>query len=204
MTHLFVWRDFCTDLKPKTYAITAVNMGDKPAAAITQTALRKTAEEAIDKYPQASKIILNNSYMDDIPGSVKSQADANEIMEQITTILADKSFNIKKWRATGTSNTKEQTEVQQAVLRLLDKDDEEQLGKVLGLEWDTENDMLRYSARRINLIKKETTKRECLSTIYSIFDPLGLLTPIIVTAKILLRKMWAIRLNWDEKLPLNL
>ena len=46
MTHLFLWRDFNTDIKPKTYAITAVNMGDQPASAIAQTALRKTAEEA--------------------------------------------------------------------------------------------------------------------------------------------------------------
>ena len=78
--------------------------------------------------------------------------------------------------------------MQQAVLKLLDKDDGEPVGKVLGMEWDTENDMLKYSAKRINLIRRETTKRECLSTIYSLYDPLGLLTPIIVTAKILLRK----------------
>jgi len=32
--------------KPATFAMTAVNMGDRPAAAIAQTALRMTAEEA--------------------------------------------------------------------------------------------------------------------------------------------------------------
>ena len=68
MTHLFLWRDIQTDIKPNTYAITAVNMGDRPASAIAQTALRKTALEASDSHPEASKLIINNSYMDDIPG----------------------------------------------------------------------------------------------------------------------------------------
>ena len=39
MTHLFLWRDLNNDQQPKTYAMTAVNMGDRPASAIAQTAL---------------------------------------------------------------------------------------------------------------------------------------------------------------------
>ena len=71
MTHLFLWRNLQSELKPNTYAMTAVNMGDRPAAAIAQTALRKTAEEDKQEFPEAAKIIVTNSYMDDIPGSLK-------------------------------------------------------------------------------------------------------------------------------------
>ena len=46
MTHLFIWRNMMITEQPQTYAMTAVNMGDRRAAAIAQTALRKTAEEA--------------------------------------------------------------------------------------------------------------------------------------------------------------
>ena len=70
MTHLFLWRNCNTNLMPETYAITAVNMGDKPSATIAQIALRKTAEAVAEKYPESSEIITKNSYMDDIPASV--------------------------------------------------------------------------------------------------------------------------------------
>ena len=185
MTHLFLWRDFNTEIKPETYAITAVNMGDRPASAIAQSALRKTAEEAKDTYPEASKIILENSYMDDIPGSVSSEEEGNKVMNDIAFILDERGFKIKEWQVTGQSNVKERTEIQHAVQKLLDKDEAEQLGKVLGMEWDTVDDTIKYSAKRVNMIHRETTKRECLSTIYSLYDPLGLLTPLILKAKIL-------------------
>ena len=41
MPHLFLWRDMMT---PDAYAITVVNLGDKPSAPIALTALRKTAD----------------------------------------------------------------------------------------------------------------------------------------------------------------
>ena len=47
MTHLFLWRDMKTECEPTTYAMTAVNMGDRPSATIAQIALRKSAEEGV-------------------------------------------------------------------------------------------------------------------------------------------------------------
>ena len=91
MTHLFLWRNLQSDLKPDTYAMTVVNMGDRPAAAIAQTALRKTAEESYKCYPEASKIILQNSYMDDIPASVKSEAERAKVTSEAEEILAKKN-----------------------------------------------------------------------------------------------------------------
>ena len=74
---------------PETYAITAVNMGDRPSATIAQIALKKTAESAIEKYPESCEIITRNSYMDDIPASVDNQADADRRMNEISTILSE-------------------------------------------------------------------------------------------------------------------
>ena len=42
------------------------------------------------------------------------------------------------------------------------------------------------------------TKRMCLGQVNGIYDPLGLLAPITVKAKILLRKMWGLKLGWDD------
>ena len=203
MTHLFLWRDLQTDQSPKAYAITAVNMGDRPASAIAQTALRKTALEARDIYPEASKLIMNNSYMDDIPGSKESKQVGEQIMSDTEAILEAKGFKMKSWRFSGQQNTVERTKDQIAVQALLKKDDENAIGKVLGMEWDTEEDAIKFMLNGINNSFEESTKRQCLSTVYSIYDPIGLLTPVTIAAKIILRKIWASRpqVGWDDMLP---
>ena len=42
-----------------------------------------------------------------------------------------------------------------------------------------------------------------LSQNSSIFEPLGLCTPVTVKGRILPSEIWKMRLNWDEKIPLN-
>ncbi|GFT43605.1 integrase catalytic domain-containing protein [Trichonephila clavipes] len=45
------------------------------------------------------------------------------------------------------------------------------------------------------------TKRLVLSTISRIFDPLGLLGPIITWAKIFMQRLWLLELGWSDELP---
>ncbi|GFY02312.1 DUF1758 domain-containing protein [Trichonephila clavipes] len=45
------------------------------------------------------------------------------------------------------------------------------------------------------------TKRMVLSTIARIFDPLGLLGPIITWAKIFMQRLWLLELGWNDELP---
>ena len=48
------------------------------------------------------------------------------------------------------------------------------------------------------------SKRGLLSFISSVFGPLGLLTPSMLEAKLILQQLWKISLDWDKKLPSNL
>ena len=92
--------------------------------------------------------------------------------------------------------------------------------KVLGIRWRPADDLFCYKVR-LNLSEKRRkvrtepdieydqiperipqrlTKRKILSQVNSIFDPLGLAAPLVVRAKIMLRKLWAIeeKLDWDD------
>ena len=82
MTHLFLWRDLVTEKEPDTYAITAVNMGDRPSATFAIVALKKTAERKQKELPEAAKTISDNSYMDDIIDSVPNQQEATKITKE--------------------------------------------------------------------------------------------------------------------------
>ncbi|KAJ8889354.1 hypothetical protein PR048_008853 [Dryococelus australis] len=48
------------------------------------------------------------------------------------------------------------------------------------------------------------TKRTVLATIASVFDPLGLISPIVISCKILLQVLWQSKLDWDKVLPSEL
>ena len=146
MTHLFLWRDMDGAKNPDTYAMTAVNMGDRPASAIAQTALKMTAEDAAQTYPDASNIILSNSYMDDIPASVISEDKGMNVMSEIEAVLDKRGFKMKNWTFSGQKSQKEKSVDQVAVQALLRKDIENELGKVLGMEWETEEDVIQFYA----------------------------------------------------------
>lgn len=63
--------------------------------------------------------------------------------------------------------------------------------------------MLFYTVQQIE-VNTPITKRKILSEIATIFDPLGLLGPVIIIAKIIMQSLWQIKVNWDDVLPDNI
>ena len=199
MTHLFLWRDCDTKSPPRTYAMTAVNMGDKPSATIAQVALRKTAQKSLGEFPEAAGIITDNSYMDDIVASVSNEQEAKKTTQQIDRILNENGFKIKEWFVSGDEKLPNNVN-----LRIGEDSKLEQTEGVLGLDWFPRTDLLRIRTGVIpDVIPDSVTKRSILSSVSQIYDPLGLLTPFTVKLKILLRRIWALepKLGWDAQLP---
>jgi len=48
------------------------------------------------------------------------------------------------------------------------------------------------------------TKREILKWTSRVFDPLGLISPVTITAKLFLQSLWQKNLNWDSQLSEDL
>lgn len=68
--------------------------------------------------------------------------------------------------------------------------------------WSAKLDCFSY---KINpKFENRVTKRVVLSETSQIFDPLGILSPVIIIAKIILRDIWLEKIDWDTSLPLNL
>ena len=206
MTHLFLWRKLDLTREPDTYSITVVNMGDRPSATIAQSALRKTAMEFEDRYPSSSSIVIKNSYMDDVPGGDDSKESGKKRMKEIEEMLASKGFRMKEWMYSGMSavNTvsKDQKDVQ--MLFGLPENDNKTNG-VLGMKWNANLDSIQFFVHCKYDSSTCFTKRSMLSVINSIYDPLGLITPFTIRAKIIMRMMWATgkQTDWDDKLPKN-
>ena len=71
------------------------------------------------------------------------------------------------------------------------------IGRALGLHWDANSDTLKF---KVIPTSKPPTKRGILSTVSSLFDPLGFLSPFILPMNVLLQKLLRIGLQWDESI----
>nr|XP_027213054.1 uncharacterized protein LOC113806132 [Penaeus vannamei] len=207
--HRFLWREMNTERSPSRYALTTVTFGDKPGGAIAMVALRKTAEMC-KNYPEATKLIERDSYVDDLLASVDSHEAAKTIMNDIGRVLSKGGFQIKQWVMSGGNNCVN------SCSSIIETNTE----KVLGLNWDPESDLF-FFVVRINFSKRirklrtapdltkdklenelpeKLTRRMILSQVSSIYDPLGLIAPFTLKAKLLMRELVLDLGNCDKKL----
>ena len=73
---------------------------------------------------------------------------------------------------------------------------------VLGLLWNTASDTLSLMPKSLQTSQTtQPTKRTVLQDLSKIFDPLGTLTPVTISAKLFMQQLWQQKLRWNE--PLN-
>lgn len=72
------------------------------------------------------------------------------------------------------------------------------------MHWDTVNDLSEFLANPLFRYVNQAqgyTKCTLLKTASRIFDPLGIVSPFTVTAKLLFQRLWVLKSPWDEELP---
>ena len=74
-----------------------LTFGGKTAPAMAQTALGKTAEEAVETHAEAAKTPFENSSVDDICDSVSTVEKAQRLTTDIDEVLASGGFKVKGW-----------------------------------------------------------------------------------------------------------
>ncbi|XP_071572429.1 uncharacterized protein [Temnothorax nylanderi] len=74
---------------------------------------------------------------------------------------------------------------------------------ILGIQWNQSKDTFSFSYMP-DSSHNVITKRTILSEVSRLFDPLGLLCPIVVVAKIIIQDLWQSSIHWDESVPQNI
>lgn len=199
-THRFVWRNMNTERRPDHFVLATVTFGDRPSGTIAMLALKHTAEMARNVYPNVADMIVKNSYVDDILYSTDKKSETSNLVRNAEELLSKGGFKIKHWIMSGVN-----TGIQDINLMAIDKN------KVLGLYWDTQEDHFIYKVQvnfspkckkvctGTDLTREDVkikmpqclTRRMILRQVASIYDPLGLITPVILQAKVLMRELVA-------------
>jgi len=191
-----VWRDNPTE-HIKTYELLTLTYGTTSASFLATKVIHQLSELEKTRFPIGATIAKRDFYMDDLLTGANSIDEARTIRDQVTALLLKGGFVLRKWA----SNSEELLrdipgQIMENSILELDKDD---TAKTLGVNWNRSKDSFQY------LIKMSfstlCTKRTVLSSIAQLFDPLGLLAPVIVTAKILIQELWKLQIEWDESLP---
>ena len=69
--------------------------------------------------------------------------------------------------------------------------------KVLNIIWNM-NYYCIYTPVKESYEPEISTKRQILKRTASIFEPLGFLNPLLLNAKLLLRNLWKMDIEWDK------
>lgn len=162
--------------------------------------LRQLAMENKEQYLQAAKVLESEFYMDDVLSGTDDLEKAIALQQQLTALLAKGRFSLRKWRANDARILIHlEEEGKSDNLLMLNK--EESL-KTLGLLWNHKTDLLQYNVSEGS--DRRITKRTMLSEIAQIYDPLRLIGPVLIVAKLIMQQLWSLNVEWDESIPQEL
>ncbi|XP_071055137.1 uncharacterized protein [Onthophagus taurus] len=192
-----LWRKNMND-KIGIFKLNTVTYGLKPATYLTTRCINAIASEFKEVNPMASDLILKNMYVDDITFGANNMPEALKLKTEISDILENRCFELRKWRSNCSQLLNDSGHS-----KLNDKHfikDSSEI-KTLGLVWDSQEDVLKFSINLHLNSNNKLTKRMALSLISRIFDPLGIVGPITVKAKLFMQGLWSLSLAWDDPLP---
>ena len=214
--HRFLWRNLESDRPPDVFVIQRVNMGDRPAGAISTEAVYKTAAMFQTEYPRVSDLLVHSTYVDDIIDSVSTKQDAIQLATDTSLVLSKAGFKVKAWHFSGEAHARVE-----ATVPIDSTESSVENVRVLGVQWNPVDDdicftpSINFSTKRkgVYVAKDLTavdipqgiplilTRRQVLEQTMKLFDPFGILSPFSVLAKIYLRETWSTKLGWDDALP---
>ena len=175
----FLWRDDHRDGEFDVYESPVLIFGAACSPSIAGYCYRRTAAEFGDGDPLVTRAVNEDSYVDDLMTGAETEAEAVQLIGRLSEALRRGGLELGPW----TSNSP-------AVLSQLQPEQRSEedfcVGKsddcrALGVLWKPSLDMLTY---RVHVPPETTTKRAVMSTVISVFDPIGYLTGWLLYGKI--------------------
>ena len=209
----FLWVKDILAKQPEieVYQFCRVIFGAGPSPFLLNATLRHHLQKYEEEEPEFVKKVKDSLYIDDLVSGTSTVEEAFDLFKRAKDRLRAGGFLMHKWKSNDnklleaikveTKEVKESTEQEVTYAKeSLGTNINEEEDKVLGVKWNRVEDNLVYDFKETieRAESLEPTKRNILSIIASMFDPLGLVSPILVSAKILLQELCKSKIGWDE------
>jgi len=156
-----------------------------------------TAEDDENEFGvKAAEMVKKNFYVDDLLKSLPTEEHAIQVIHDVKNMCAKGGFKLTKF----VSNSR------RVIMSVLPEDRAKEIkgldlgqGKLpiertLGVHWCVESDTFKFW---IEMRDQPCTRGGMLSTISSVYDPLGFIAPVILVGKQILQEICHGR-SWDE------
>ena len=190
-----VWRESPTD-PIQDFVLTTVTYGTASAPFLATRCLQQLAIDSESSYPEASRALSSDMYVDDLMSGESSTERARNLQREITQAVNSGGMEIRKWSTNDPEVLKSipiEFRESESSLNL----DTDCTIKALGVRWNPANDVFEFSVNSWNK-SRSVTKRKLLSELAKVFDPLGWLSPTTIRAKLMFQELWKEPTGWDE------
>lgn len=185
----------------QTWRMTRVTFGTTPSTFLLAATIKHHLKQVEDRFPDTTRTLQKAIYVDDVILGAATLNDAVKLYKEAKQVFREAAMNLRKW----TSN-------EERLNKIIDENERDDshieirsrgFTMLLGLIWKHSKDVISFPVEKWESITDTTylTKRSVLQATAKIFDPLGLLSPFTVRAKIGLQRLWKTKVTWDDQLP---
>ncbi|VDM64568.1 unnamed protein product [Angiostrongylus costaricensis] len=147
----------------------------------------------LDQYKEEAELVTqlkDNLYVDNLVVTLDDPEEAFQSYLRTKQIFNDLNMNLRRFASNNID-----------LMAKIPSDDkaDTQLAKVVRIPWNTDSDCLLITC--MTRANQRITKRTVASTLASVYDPMGFLSPLLHKTKVFLRSLWKDEYNWDHILP---
>ncbi|KFM67484.1 hypothetical protein X975_05852, partial [Stegodyphus mimosarum] len=136
------------------------------------------------EYPETAENSKESFHVDNYITSVPDEETLSRFIEESKQILSSASFDLRRWEHTPLLKSKDSIEPT----------------PVLEILWDKEDDSLFCDVKTATDKSVNLSRRNILSAVHRVFDPMGFLCSITLTPKLLIQKTWLLKISWDANI----
>ena len=211
----FLWfKDSDPKKEVEEYEMTVHSFGYRCSLAVANFCLKKTVQDGEETFETAVKeFVQRDFYIDDGLTSTPTVNEAISLVKNTQALLATANIRLHIVASNSVAVVESfPPEDRTDSVRDLDLQfDPIPVQRSLGVQWNVEKDAFVFQTC---LPEKPFTRRGVLAIVNSVYDPLGLVSPVTLGGRLMLRKLTDMggnqskedrqQLTWDEVLPTNL
>ena len=187
---------------PEWKVIKTLIYGVRPSGNLAECALRRTVELCKNEYPRAYGPVMYDTYMDDCASGTESPDECRKTMDELQVAVGKTGFSYKGFSVSGYDPPPHLSHDGESVT-------------VLGMKWLPKGDFIKLNIGEQNFCKKfrgrklgklskipdVLTLTNCAGRAAEIYDPRGLVAPIVGGLKLDVSKLHRVCKGWGDPIP---